>query len=1167
MSNFTPDELNLIRESGLFDSDWYLSQYPDVAILGMSAIEHFAWMGARLGRKPSPSFEYSAYLESNPEVRDSTIHPFLHYVMAQSKPSEAPLPRRLSPTVEPMQPVNALLASARRTGPKFDPGFAAKSLVVAAINQRPSHHGTLSTSAGILCQEIVAEKGAPRISVIVPTWNRADTICDAIDSILSQSISPYEVIVSDDGSSDNTVQMLRVRYRAEIQCGMLKIVENTHGGVCTTRNAGLNVSSGEVIAYLDSDNKWRRDYLLVVSAFFAENQLAESVYSGYLWHNNNTGDIKYRFRQFDRKQLVEGNFIDLNCFAHRRSLYNQFGGFDTTLSRLVDWDLIIRYTSIIEAVGLNFCGADYYLDQERLANITFTVKLENNRAIIWRKNFQERVRRGVEELRIAYFIYDYPALSQTFVFNEVRWLVSNGFDVKIYYAIEAPVPAALDFKVEAVKVASADELADRLVVDRRNIVHSHFAYPGVTQFVQPACAKAEVCYTFMPHAVDIFHHQNRERSNIGFTSSDPRCLRVFVYGDYHRKYIETLGVDPAKVAYSFQAIDTDGLSLPEKVRSAGRPLTGVVIARFIEKKGIETLIEAASRLKDLDLRFQLYGYGPLEQRYRELLAEYGLENFQFCGKFDGVDEYRRIFQTADFLIAPCVEAANGDIDGFPTVILESIAAGVPVVTTHLSAIPDYLRDGVDAFLTTPGDPIDLAAAIRRLEATPIEQLNAMTSRCRRNLDRVVGVDRTMQNLLDVWAGYKLMIFLVTYNTDKYENTTDTLAIIDRIRMHTTLAYDLVIVDNGSDPGFRASVREKIHRMPNARFVDLNQNIFCGPASNIAMQGGDAEFAIYLCSKEAFIKEHGWDRQVVTWMRERRDVALGGYTTHNPRFTLGKDLTGHPDFPKFREREYAYASPHRPFSHVQGGIYCLQREALKKYGFFSKVIPQNNMDVEYSYFLEAQGAVIDRIPGIVSLTTKTRPELYSVITEGSLAAHPLSTASVENILDAAKQKKIWRCNLCSNEHPITSETPFQPRCTNCESTSFDRAVYSEIAHHYSMYRGLSAVFLCEGEALGNACKKAFRVLHGSSAESISAKLAGIDDIGMAVIDWDLLASTERSSFATLLRSRLRANSALIGASSDGWRPAPDLPPVRERLIDVASSFLRSDWRRFASYVVK
>lgn len=79
MTDFNSDDIELIRQSSLFDGEWYLSEYPDVKALGMDPAEHYLWLGAKLGRNPGPKFDTNAYLDLNIDVAASRFNPLLHY--------------------------------------------------------------------------------------------------------------------------------------------------------------------------------------------------------------------------------------------------------------------------------------------------------------------------------------------------------------------------------------------------------------------------------------------------------------------------------------------------------------------------------------------------------------------------------------------------------------------------------------------------------------------------------------------------------------------------------------------------------------------------------------------------------------------------------------------------------------------------------------------------------------------------------------------------------------------------------------------------------------------------------------------------------------------------------------------------------------------------------
>ncbi len=95
----------------------------------------------------------------------------------------------------------------------------------------------------------------PKVSVIIPTFNREKFIIKAIDTVVAQSYQNYEIIVVDDGSSDNTRTVLEP-YRDRIT-----YLYQDNAGVSSARNAGIRRATGEWISFLDSDDEWRRDYL------------------------------------------------------------------------------------------------------------------------------------------------------------------------------------------------------------------------------------------------------------------------------------------------------------------------------------------------------------------------------------------------------------------------------------------------------------------------------------------------------------------------------------------------------------------------------------------------------------------------------------------------------------------------------------------------------------------------------------------------------------------------------------------------------------------------------------------------------------------------------------------------------------------------------------------
>ena len=88
------------------------------------------------------------------------------------------------------------------------------------------------------------------VSVVIPTYNRSALITRALDSVLAQTVKPHEILVVDDGSTDDTASLVRKHYPA------VQLIRQKNTGVSAARNAGITAATGEWVALLDSDDAW-----------------------------------------------------------------------------------------------------------------------------------------------------------------------------------------------------------------------------------------------------------------------------------------------------------------------------------------------------------------------------------------------------------------------------------------------------------------------------------------------------------------------------------------------------------------------------------------------------------------------------------------------------------------------------------------------------------------------------------------------------------------------------------------------------------------------------------------------------------------------------------------------------------------------------------------------
>ncbi|APE45119.1 hypothetical protein BOO69_18135 [Sulfitobacter alexandrii] len=1125
-----------LESSPYFDASWYQNQYPDAVDCGLSPAEHYLWVGALMGRDPSPYFDGRYYLERNPEVAEAKMNPLVHYLRHGHAEGRRARADDVSPPLPHNRPAQEILGPA----PWAD---ALRQCPLQSILSGPDPVEHPPSQARALAAAILAQGArAPTVSVILPLVGRG--FFRALDSALDQSTPPMEIILIHGPSDDETLSQIRRGYTEKIRSGMLRIVQSHGTGTTQALNTGLDAARGDLVAYLDGWSAWRPDYLRLMTAWFCQNDDLCTGFAGWRQATARPGQSRIWGAPYDRAGLLTEPLIDLSVFMHRRVVFEQLGGFDDAAGDNAAWNLILRHTGVYAPGYLAFVGADVMREPSQ------TLDREGGQDMIVRHR-QDRWRHGLEAPRIAYVLWDWPALSQSFVMAELRWLVSRGFDVEVFYKIAPDRSAEVAFDIPQHQVTTPEALAKLLRQRDRTLVHCHFAYPAMTLLAWPACRLASVPFTFFGHAVDIFLHNNIAVNRIDEVMNDPLCLKLFVHGEFHRKHLEAQGIPIEKLAYAFQCADLDLFrGIPDRpAPENGATWRGVFIGRFTEKKGIETLIEAAALLRDEAVHFDIYGYGPLWGIVHDRAEALGVDNITFHGPLDDRHAVRDVLRNAEFCIVPSIVADTGDTEGFPTVIMEAMAARRPVVTTSVSAIGDHLIDQVHGLVATPRDPQSLAGSVRSLMRLPETHRMAMLRNATTFLQSTTGTDRTMETYCDTWYHAPVDIVLVTYNAPGHDDAEETFEIIRRIRTHTITPYRLVVIDNGSDAEFRAGLERLAAGMPDMRLHLLERNRFVGPATNIALAGSDAVFTIYVCSKEGFVARHGWERPLIDHMRRRPHLAMGGHLSHLPRHTLGAELAKHPAFPAFRNPAFATAHPERPFRHVQGGIFILRRDVVNPQTCFSDTLPQANTDVEFSYFLESRGLEIGKIPQVASVTVKTLPRLEAVLDETTCVAHPVTLNEAVQ-LDRMHVAGSTRCNLCQGWECIAHDG----RCRHCRSSRMDRKLYQYLAHDWRAHRGGKALLVdCVASLVDAMAARMFEVSATTWQDLPQSDLFTLICLG----------SGPDHELAKRLLARLAPGGLMVWPEGSGAEPAALVHTtmnLRGGMHQQVSKVLQSDGRR-------
>ena len=376
---------------------------------------------------------------------------------------------------------------------------------------------------------------------------------------------------------------------------------------------------------------------------------------------------------------------------------------------------------------------------------------------------------------VVFYLWRFPALSATFIRREIKALTEAGLNLQVVAdrTVDSPLlgDSALEMKNKArylnpfnknklpsyhrhfvtkhplryvnvfffvlfhryglYKSLEADlrvfENAVYLagVLKEENARHLHLPWSDRTAFTGLLAARlSEIPFSVHARAHDIHRRLQKfalkeKLSNASFVITNSRYNHRFLerqISPKRKKQIHTV----------YEGIDVTKFESAGDKRETGR-LRILSVARLIEEKGLVYLLKACHILKMKGIRFrceiigesELPAYRYYDVELKRLHRELNLEaSVKFLGPQSFavvVEAYRR----ASVFVLPCVIASNGGRDVTPNSLIEAMAMELPVVSTHISAIPEIIEDGESGLLVPPGDELALAAAVEKLASDPV----------------------------------------------------------------------------------------------------------------------------------------------------------------------------------------------------------------------------------------------------------------------------------------------------------------------------------------------------------------------------------------------------------------------------------------------------------------
>jgi colanic acid/amylovoran biosynthesis glycosyltransferase len=272
-------------------------------------------------------------------------------------------------------------------------------------------------------------------------------------------------------------------------------------------------------------------------------------------------------------------------------------------------------------------------------------------------------------------------------------------------------------------------------------IHVHFAGSAArTAFWLKRLFGVE--YSITAHANDIFRDEPPERLAQMFRAA----VVVVTVSEFSLRYLRTkYPSHDEKFCRVFNGIEVDRFqtsSFPD-----GRPLI-LSVGRYIPKKGFCTLVEACSRLEGKDFECQIIGNGPLEESLKEQAALLGVDQRVSITGPKAEGEIKRLFERSRMFVLSCTRAEDGAMDNLPTVIMEAMAAGLPVVSTDVAAVSEMIADQETGFIVPERDSGALAQKMACLLENP-ELARAMGMRARERCRDLFDLDRTSAALCEI----------------------------------------------------------------------------------------------------------------------------------------------------------------------------------------------------------------------------------------------------------------------------------------------------------------------------------------------------------------------------------------------------------------------------------
>ena len=648
-------------------------------------------------------------------------------------------------------------------------GTAAASLTAAARSVQAPR----SRTEGRLPDIVPHQEGRwptdqPLVSVVIPCFNYGAFVAEAVDSVLAQTVRDVEIIVVEGGSTDGrTPATLRALARARTN---VLFREGRHR-VGDNRNFGISEARGRYICCLDADDMLRPTYL--EKAIFLIEQYGYDTVSTSVRRFGAVDETYTLLPAPDLSDLLEGNHVT-TCAVFRRSLWEQAGGYEDVPAGATflheDWRFWIRLAAL-GARFANITGEPLFLYRAHATgSLSSAPGLLPNavQAGLIREAERDRItpaaldlsrRQAARRLRAEEGPANLlrrdirPAGAGPTLLLAMPFLLLGGAE-RLLSEVLRQLRASGYRLIVVTTLPSVPEHGDTtswFEPATDEIYHlPRFLVPEEWQdFVDYVIAAKQVDALWIAGSTWFYEALPRLRerfprlrvvdllfNTVGHTASNRRFAAfidlILVESAPVQDWLLANGETPERVR-----LIPSGIDLARYVPAARAPTPDRFVVgcsgRLSEEKSPLDFLAIAERIgPQAGMSFLMTGAGPLEPLLRAAMRRRKLEGrLRFLGV---VEDVRTVLAQYDALVLP------SRLDGRPTVVLEALAMGIPVIASAVGGLPDLIRDGETGFLCPPGDIAAFARAIVALQQDPALHAR-MAAAARRFAEESLGLDR------------------------------------------------------------------------------------------------------------------------------------------------------------------------------------------------------------------------------------------------------------------------------------------------------------------------------------------------------------------------------------------------------------------------------------------